>query len=194
MPFSPGPLSQPEASSLNRLEQLVTGHEALSAVPPLVVVPGQYGRKTIMMGGDQAALVVRGKLDAALTPGNNSATLSVWAWDGSVDADTGDDVTVYGHLLPPTVKAPSGVMCEAAWDARSGRYLLRPFRWKVVTVLGATLNQGSSATSTVADTGETLTVYDCLLSTGQTVASGKTVTAFYDPADNNWKADGAQCA
>ena len=66
--------------------------------------------------------------------------------------------------------------------------------------LDGTLSFGGSATMSVwqwngsaeADTGENVTVYDWLLSSGQTVASGTQVTAFYDGV--RWYLDGAQCA
>lgn len=69
------------------------------------------------MGGG----IVRGKLDGALSAGG-SATLSVWAWNGSAQADTGDNITVYDWLLVSSQTISSGVNVIAAQDARDGRY------------------------------------------------------------------------
>ncbi|MFZ5829827.1 MAG: hypothetical protein ACOY3P_07055 [Planctomycetota bacterium] len=47
---------------------------------------------------DGGAELLIGKLDGALSVGG-SATMSVWAWNGSNFADSGDNVTVYDWLL-----------------------------------------------------------------------------------------------
>jgi len=67
--------------------------------------------------------VVRGKLDGALSFGG-SATMSVWYWNGSAEADTTVNVTVYDWLLLSGQSVASGTQVTAAWDARSGRYYL----------------------------------------------------------------------
>lgn len=79
--------------------------------------------------------------------------------------------------------------------------LVAILRTKVKGVLDATLTQGASTTMSVweysgseGDTGENLTVYDWLLDTGQTVASGARVTAFYDANSGRWYVDGARCS
>jgi len=64
------------------------------------------------------------------------------------------------------------------------------------------LSFGGSATMSIwyyngsadADTGENVTVYDWHLSTGQTVASGKQVSAFREDASSRWILDATQCA
>jgi hypothetical protein len=63
---------------------------------------------------------------------------------------------------------------------------------KLRGTLTGILSFGGSTTMTVAVTGATLTVYDWLLSSGQTVASGLQVTVFLDN-NGNWYVDGAQC-
>jgi hypothetical protein len=64
--------------------------------------------------------VVRGVLDGGLSMGG-SATMSVWAYDGSDETDTGDNITVYDWLLTSGSIA-SGVRVIAAYDEASGRY------------------------------------------------------------------------
>jgi hypothetical protein len=74
-------------------------------------------------------------------------------------------------------------------------------RGKVRGKLDGSLSFGGSAAMSVwawdgaadADTTENLTVYDWLLSSGQSVAAGTQVTAFYDVASGRWYLDGAQC-
>lgn len=63
---------------------------------------------------------------------------------------------------------------------------------KLRGTLAGTLSFGGSATMNIAG-GGTVTVYDWLLSSGQTVASGIQVTVFLD-ADGKYYVDGAQCA
>ncbi len=62
---------------------------------------------------------------------------------------------------------------------------------KLRGTLAGTLSFGSSATMNIAG-GGTVTVYDWLLSTGQSIASSIQVTAFLD-ADGKYYVDGAQC-
>ena len=72
----------------------------------------------------------------------------------------------------------------------------------VIGKLDGSLSYQGSATLSVwywngsayADTGTNLTVYDWLLSSGQTVASGVQVTASFDARSNRWFVTGAQCA
>jgi hypothetical protein len=56
----------------------------------------------------------RGKLDGSQSY-QGSATLSVWAWNGSAEADTGEDVTVYDWLLPSGGSIASGKKVVAAY-------------------------------------------------------------------------------
>ena len=68
--------------------------------------------------------------------------------------------------------------------------------------LDGALSFGGSATVSVwafngtaeADTGENVTAYDWLLSSGQTVAAGKQVWCNFDPRSNRWYVVGAQCS
>ncbi len=65
---------------------------------------------------------------------------------------------------------------------------------KLRGTLTSTLNFGSSATMTIAGTSTSITVYDWLLSSGQSVASGIQVTVFFDSAAAGlYYVDGAQC-
>lgn len=64
--------------------------------------------------------VVRGKLDGSLSAGG-SATMSIWYYNGSAQADTGANVTVYDWLLASGSIA-SGKKVMAFYDARDGRY------------------------------------------------------------------------
>lgn len=75
----------------------------------------------LLGGGASSGGTVKGKLDGALAFGG-SATLSIWAWNGSAEADTGDNVTVYDWLLSSGQTIATGTQVVAAWDARSGRY------------------------------------------------------------------------
>jgi hypothetical protein len=72
-------------------------------------------------GGGPEGWATRGKLDGALSFGG-SATMSVWYWNGSAEADTGRNVTVYDWLLLTGQSIASGTQVTASWDARSGRY------------------------------------------------------------------------
>ena len=71
--------------------------------------------------GGSEGWTTRGKLDGALSFGG-SATMSVWWWNGSAEADTTVNVTVYDWLLVSGQSIASGTQVTAAWDARSGRY------------------------------------------------------------------------
>lgn len=63
----------------------------------------------------------RGKLDGTLSVGG-SATMSVWKWNGSAEADTGDNITVYDFLLASGQTIASGKKVVAEWDSASGRW------------------------------------------------------------------------
>lgn len=66
--------------------------------------------------------LLMGKLDGALAY-QGSATMSVWAWDGSADADTGENVTVYDWLLSSGQSVASGKQVVAAYVGG---------RWRVI--------------------------------------------------------------
>lgn len=66
---------------------------------------------------------VIGKLDGALSFGG-SATLSVWAWNGSAYADTTENLTVYDWLLSSGQSVASGTQVTAQFDGRSGRWIV----------------------------------------------------------------------
>lgn len=67
--------------------------------------------------------------------------------------------------------------------------------------LDATLSAGGSATMIVwfddgtseAESDETVTVYDWLLKTGQTIANGSRVTAAFEPASGRYYVTAAEC-
>jgi hypothetical protein len=65
---------------------------------------------------------------------------------------------------------------------------------KLRGTLTSVLAASGSATMTVAVTGVELTVYDWLLSSGQTIEAGKQVTVFLDASDGRYYVDAAQCA
>jgi hypothetical protein len=64
---------------------------------------------------------IRGKLDGTLSY-QGSATLSIWWYNGSAEADTTENVTVYDWLLSSGQTIASGKQVTAAWDSRSSRY------------------------------------------------------------------------
>lgn len=66
--------------------------------------------------------MIRGKLAGTLGVGG-SATLNVWAWNGSAEAATGETLTVYDWLLKTGATAiASGKKIVAELDLSSGRY------------------------------------------------------------------------
>ena len=65
--------------------------------------------------------IVRGKLDGSLSQGG-SATLSIWYYNGSAEADSGEDLTVYDGLLKSGSSIASGKKVIAMLDQASGRY------------------------------------------------------------------------
>lgn len=66
--------------------------------------------------------LLMGKLDATLNY-TSSATLSIWAWNGSADADTTENVTVYDWLLSSGQSIASGKQVVAAYVGG---------RWRVI--------------------------------------------------------------
>lgn len=64
---------------------------------------------------------IRGKLDGTLSY-QGSATMSIWWYNGSAEADSTENVTVYDWLLSTGQTIASGKQVTAAWDSRSGRY------------------------------------------------------------------------
>ena len=77
-----------------------------------------------------AAGFVKGKLDGSLSFGG-SATLSVWAWNGSAEADTGSNLTVYDWLLVSGQSIAAGTQVAASYDVNSGRYYVTGAQWCV---------------------------------------------------------------
>jgi hypothetical protein len=84
---------------------------------------GSSERWAIVRIGGVTASFIRGKLDGTMSY-QGSATMSIWAWNGSAEADTGDNVTVWDWKLSSGQNIPSGTQVDAAWDPRSGRYYL----------------------------------------------------------------------
>lgn len=72
-------------------------------------------------GGGTYGWFVRGVLDGALSY-QGSATMSVWAWDGSAEADSTADVTVYDWTLSSGQSIAAGKRVSACWDFASNRY------------------------------------------------------------------------
>jgi hypothetical protein len=66
----------------------------------------------ILLGGGSGGLL-RGKLDDTQSY-QGSATLSVWAWNGSAEADTGENVTAYDWHLKSGQSIASGTQVTAA--------------------------------------------------------------------------------
>lgn len=137
---------------------------------------------------------------------------------GSVGAITFDSPAAIAYEESDGTPAVGDV-----WGSISGGHLLRKDRagWRCISAgvdgvaewvredrlrckgkLDGSLSYQGSATLSVwkyngsaeADSGENITVYDWLLSSGQSVASGKQVTAFYDLASSRWYLDAAQCS
>lgn len=63
----------------------------------------------------------RGKLDGTLNQGS-SATMSIWAYNGSAEADTTENVTVYDWMLPASGTIASGIKITAKFYRDSGRF------------------------------------------------------------------------
>lgn len=99
-------------------ETLTTG-VYLRAVP--AGIKAADGKPIFYAVGTAKDQNIRGKLDAELTY-QGSATMSIWWYNGSAEADSGDNVTVYDWLLSTGQTIASGKQITAAWDARSGRY------------------------------------------------------------------------
>lgn len=132
----------------------------------------------------------------------------VISWDHAADAETiiGDGVR-FKELNGLALSVGTYVMGRMSGFTSDGAYALfigavvARVRAKIKGVLDGSLAYASSATMSVwefngvgdADTGENVTVYDWLLSSGQSIASGKNVTAFWDAASGRYYVDGAQC-
>jgi hypothetical protein len=67
----------------------------------------------IVLGGSAGSGLKRGKLDGAQSY-QGSAVMSVWAWDGSAEADTGENVTVYDWHLKTAQSIAAGTQVTAA--------------------------------------------------------------------------------
>lgn len=65
--------------------------------------------------------MIRGKLAGTLSAGN-SATLNVWAWNGTSEADTGETLTVWDWLLQSGDALTSGTKVMVSLDVQSRRY------------------------------------------------------------------------
>jgi len=68
-----------------------------------------------------ARLVLRGKLDGTLNK-DSSATMSVWRYNGSAEADTSENVTVYDWMLKTGQTIASGKKVVAEFFLDSGRW------------------------------------------------------------------------
>lgn len=180
-----------------------TAHLQSAATGPARILARESGssgnkKAIVLLGGSSDGGTLKGKLDGALAY-DSSATLSVWAWNGSVEADTGVNVTVYDWPLSTGETIASGTRVTA--QGLNGRYYVTgaQVRQKLKGKLDGTLSYGGSATMSVwawngsaeADTGVNVTVYDWLLVSGQTIASGKQVTVAC--MDGRYYVTGAQC-
>lgn len=66
-----------------------------------------------------------GKLEGALSVGG-SATVGVWAWNGSTYADSGMNITAHDWLMKAGASAiASGKKCIIAWFPDSGRWIFQ---------------------------------------------------------------------
>jgi hypothetical protein len=92
--------------------------------------------------------------------------------------------------LPPSRRRPSG-------DGGGGSST----RWTVRGKLNSALSAGGSAFLSVwesdglaeFDTGEDIEVFDWLMTTGQSIASGSKITALWDENSGHYYVVGAQC-
>lgn len=95
--------------------------EALSSGVRYACAPlGTASGTLLLIAVSAGANMLRGKLGGALSAGG-SATMSIWYYNGSAEADTAVNITVYDWLLASGSIA-SGKKVVAHWDARSGRY------------------------------------------------------------------------
>lgn len=103
-------------------------------------------------------IVLRGKLDGALVSSGSasaptSATMSIWAWNGTTEADTGLNITVYDWLLPGTSNKrssiPLGAFVIAVYDQKSRRWYV--ISWERFTPSYASIIR-SGGTQTITGT------------------------------------------
>lgn len=157
-------------------------------------------------GGSGGGRALHFTLPSALTNAQASkASCTVNRYWGG--ADPGGTVTVWnpesGIGGTYMFAEASGAKGTALYDNVLDRWwiVFLESRSKIKGALDGTLSYNGSATMSVwewngsseADSGENVTVYDWLLSSGQTVGSGVRVTAYYDVASGRWYLDGAQC-
>jgi hypothetical protein len=102
--------------------------------------------------------------------------------NGSITIDPTETFTFSSNLASGELLADLG-NDAAGVDLITGR--------KVRGTLGGNLSYGGNTTMSVSGGGN-ITVYDWLLSSGQSLANGTQVTAFLD-ADGKYYVDGAQC-
>ena len=71
----------------------------------------------------QIRFTLRGKLSGELVK-DGSATMRVWRYNGTAEAATSEDVTVYDWMLAEGQSIASGKKVAASYDLPSGRYYI----------------------------------------------------------------------
>lgn len=112
--FKPGSLSQAEADKLNWMQGVCEALQRLSVVAPLTIARGPDGTPVLGFNGSSTPWVIKGKLDGTLSFGG-AAVMSVWEYNGSVEADTLQDVDVYDWLLLSGQTVAAGRQVVAVW-------------------------------------------------------------------------------
>lgn len=194
-PFRPGVTTQAQADELNRMRTVLAALEKIGAVPPATVTRGPSGQPIVgVLGGGAGG----GSFWAEITGSGGGPIAFSWKKKELTPAGTYADVD-------PAVTGEENAYAGAVVRMWPSPTKADAFEFAPVNSIGkldGALSFGGSATMSVwawdgsayADTGENLTVYDWLLSSGQTVASGTQVTASYDARSGRWFVTGAQCS
>jgi len=112
--------ANPVSGDSDKLRSSHTGTVAILQPP---VTTGEQYLFVCFSVADAGRRTIKGKLDGALAL-NGSATLSVWEWNGSAEADTTENITIYdfGQLVSGSL--PTGTSVETYYDINSARWYL----------------------------------------------------------------------
>lgn len=104
--------------------------------------------------------------------------------------ETDEELLVYN--LDP-MKVPGDYYVKTNLTANGTRYAESVAYAHHRATLTAQLNEGSTATATLAGAGDTITVTDVFLASGEALASGAVVGVEYNPWFDEWTATEAKC-
>lgn len=176
MQINPGVLTPDAARYISSLEERIRRLEETASMGSSQVFSLADGRKAILNTFDDLEVKI-GKLDGALSY-QGSATMSEWSFNGSADADTGINETVYDWLLLSGQSIATGTQVVAA---RAGE------QWRVI---GAQCDV-DSVTSIVGGAGITVdqSTGDVTISIGSDAITNTMIAD--DAVDTDQIADGA---